>query len=126
MYTSSVSTNTIFYQRCLATRHAIADNKQNTFQLNLTHVSQPTFFQHQHLFRLYFIYTNLSTRNLSKNNYINNIKQQADLWNLLPAHPFLSTLFSTPTVLIMKIIQENLSTTIIYKCFSWKFKQQEN
>ena len=124
MYTSSVSTNTIFYQRCLATRHAIADNKQNTFQLNLTHVSQPTLFFYTNLYLDCTLF--IPNWNLNKNNYINNIKQQADLWNLLPAHPFLSTLFSTPTVLIMKIIQENLSTTIIYKCFSWKFKQQEN
>ena len=88
-------------------------------------LNPPFFYTNIYLDCTLFI-PNLSTRNLSKHNYINNIKQQADLWNLLPAHPFLSTLFSTPTVLIMKIIQENLSTTIIYKCFSWKFKQQEN
>ena len=67
MYTGSLSTNTIFHQRCPATKHAIADNKPNTLQLNLAHVSQPTFFfLHQHLFWLYFIYTQLINTEFKK------------------------------------------------------------
>ena len=66
MYTAPLSTNTIFHQRCPATKHAIADNKPNTFQLNLAHVSQPTFFLHQHLFWLYFIYAQLINTEFKK------------------------------------------------------------
>ena len=50
-------------------------------------LNPPFFYTNIYLDCTLFI-PNLSTRNLSKHNYINNIKQQADLWNLLPAHLF--------------------------------------
>ena len=107
-----------FHQRYPATKHAIADNKPNTFQLNLAHVSQPTFFFYTNIyFDCTLFIPNLPTRNLRKKKFTSIIfKQQADLWNLFPAHPFYPIYLAHQPFwlwrLFNKIYQQQLFTNV--------------